>query len=158
MAASERFQQFDDIVDSSSSETITCKRWSALTKKSGNAYQSRSGTRVTDIATSTSITKSDLADRLFEQVGLSKREAKDLVDTFFAEINSALERGESVRLTGFGNFKVRDKTARPGRNPKSGVEVNIPPRRVATFHASQKLKDTLATIATEGTPVGRSGR
>ncbi|WP_426116828.1 integration host factor subunit alpha [Massilia sp. PWRC2] len=92
-------------------------------------------------ATASSLTKADLADLLFEQVGLNKREAKDLVETFFAEINSALERGESVKLTGFGNFQLRDKAPRPGRNPKTGVEVEIPARRVVTFHASQKLKE-----------------
>ncbi|MES2299932.1 MAG: integration host factor subunit alpha [Pseudomonadota bacterium] len=91
-------------------------------------------------ATSSSLTKAELADLLFEQVGLNKREAKDLVETFFGEINSALERGESVKLTGFGNFQLRDKVSRPGRNPKTGVEVQIPARRVVTFHASQKLK------------------
>lgn len=90
------------------------------------------------------LTKAELANLLFEQVGLNKREAKDLVEAFFDELNSALERGESVKLTGFGNFQLRDKVSRPGRNPKTGVEVLIPARRVVTFHASQKLKDMVA--------------
>jgi integration host factor subunit alpha len=77
---------------------------------------------------------------LFEQVGLNKREAKDMVDTFFGEIRDALERGESVKLSGFGNFQLRDKPQRPGRNPKTGEEIPISARRVVTFHASQKLK------------------
>ena len=77
---------------------------------------------------------------MFEQVGLNKREAKDMVDTFFGEIRDALERGESVKLSGFGNFQLRDKPQRPGRNPKTGEEIPISARRVVTFHASQKLK------------------
>lgn len=86
------------------------------------------------------LTKAELADLLFEKVGLNKREAKDLVDTFFEEIRTALEKGDSVKLSGFGNFQVRDKKQRPGRNPKTGEEIPISARRVVTFHASQKLK------------------
>lgn len=86
------------------------------------------------------LTKAELAELVCDQVGLNKREAKDMVDWFFDEIGHALERGDSVKLTGFGNFQLRDKVSRPGRNPKTGVEVNIPARRVVTFHASQKLK------------------
>ena len=87
-----------------------------------------------------SLTKAELAELLFEQVGLNKREAKDMVETFFDEIRNALERGESVKLSGFGNFQLRDKPQRPGRNPKTGEEIPITARRVVTFHASQKLK------------------
>jgi integration host factor subunit alpha len=86
------------------------------------------------------LTKADLAEMLFEHVGLNKREAKDMVETFFDEIRGALERGESVKLSGFGNFQLRDKPQRPGRNPKTGEEIPISARRVVTFHASQKLK------------------
>lgn len=86
------------------------------------------------------LTKAELAELLFEQVGLNKREAKDMVETFFDEICDALERGESVKLSGFGNFQLRDKSQRPGRNPKTGEEIPITARRVVTFHASQKLK------------------
>jgi integration host factor subunit alpha len=86
------------------------------------------------------LTKADLADILFEQVGLNKREAKDMVEAFFEEIRAALERGESVKLSGFGNFELRQKSERPGRNPKTGEEIPITARRVVTFHASQKLK------------------
>jgi integration host factor subunit alpha len=86
------------------------------------------------------LTKAELAELLFEQVGLNKREAKDMVDTFFDEIRQALERGESVKLSGFGNFQLRDKPQRPGRNPKTGESIPISARRVVTFHASQKLK------------------
>lgn len=86
------------------------------------------------------LTKAELADLLFEKVGLSKREAKDIVESFFEEIRLALEAGDSVKLSGFGNFQLRDKPQRPGRNPKTGQEIPIAARRVVTFHASQKLK------------------
>lgn len=86
------------------------------------------------------LTKAELAELLFEQVGLNKREAKDMVETFFNEIRKALEEGEAVKLSGFGNFQLRDKPQRPGRNPKTGEEIPITARRVVTFHASQKLK------------------
>lgn len=86
------------------------------------------------------LTKADLADLLFEKVGLNKREAKDMVETFFEEVRLSLESGDSVKLSGFGNFQLRDKPQRPGRNPKTGEEIPITARRVVTFHASQKLK------------------
>lgn len=86
------------------------------------------------------LTKADLADLLFEQVGLNKREAKDMVEAFFEEVRSSLEAGDSVKLSGFGNFELRLKSERPGRNPKTGEEIPITARRVVTFHASQKLK------------------
>ena len=86
------------------------------------------------------LTKAELAEMLFERVGLNKREAKDMVETFFEEIRDALVRGESVKLSGFGNFQLRDKPQRPGRNPKTGESIPISARRVVTFHASQKLK------------------
>jgi len=86
------------------------------------------------------LTKAELSEMLFERVGLNKREAKDMVETFFEEIRDALVRGESVKLSGFGNFQLRDKPQRPGRNPKTGEAIPISARRVVTFHASQKLK------------------
>ena len=86
------------------------------------------------------LTKAELAELLFERLGLNKRESKDMVEAFFEEIRGALERGESVKLSGFGNFQLRDKPQRPGRNPKTGEEIPISARRVVTFHASQKLK------------------
>jgi len=89
------------------------------------------------------MTKAEIADALFERLGLNKREAKDMVDGFFDEICQALERGEAVKLSGFGNFQLRDKPTRPGRNPKTGEEIAITARRVVTFHASQKLKATV---------------
>ena len=86
------------------------------------------------------LTKAEMAERLFENVGLNKREAKEFVDAFFEVVREALERGEQVKLSGFGNFQLRDKPQRPGRNPKTGEEIPISARRVVTFHASQKLK------------------
>jgi integration host factor subunit alpha len=97
------------------------------------------------------LTKAELAELLFEQVGLNKREAKDMVETFFDEIRNALERGEAVKLSGFGNFQLRDKPQRPGRNPKTGEEIPITARRVVTFHASQKLK-AMVEEANPGSP------
>jgi integration host factor subunit alpha len=93
------------------------------------------------------LTKAELAELLFEQVGLNKREAKDMVETFFDEIRNALERGNEVKLSGFGNFQLRDKPQRPGRTPKTGEEIPITARRVVTFHASQKLKGMVDDVA-----------
>ncbi len=90
------------------------------------------------------LTKAELADLLFEKVGLNKREAKDMVDAFFDELRLALEAGDPVRLSGFGNFNLRDKPQRPGRNPKTGEEALVKARRVVTFHASAKLKTIVA--------------
>lgn len=88
----------------------------------------------------TTLTKAELADILFEKVGLNKREAKDLVECFFEEICTQLALGNRVKLSGFGNFQLRDKPQRPGRNPKTGEEIPIAARRVVTFHPSPKLK------------------
>lgn len=86
------------------------------------------------------LTKADMAERLFEEFGLNKREAKDLVEMFFEEVRAALHQGQQVKLSGFGNFNLRDKKQRPGRNPKTGEEIPISARRVVTFHPGQKLK------------------
>ena len=86
------------------------------------------------------LTKAELADLLFEQLGLNKREAKDMVERFFEEVRMALEAGESVKLSGFGNFQLREKPQRPGRNPKTGDEVPIAPRRVLVFRPSHVVK------------------
>ena len=90
------------------------------------------------------VTKADLANTLFEQLGLNKREAKEFIELFFEKIRESLENGESVKLSGFGGFSVRDKLSRPGRNPKTGEEVAVTPRRVVTYKASQKVKDRIA--------------
>lgn len=90
--------------------------------------------------TDRTLTKAELAELLFDRVGFNKREAKDIVDTFFEEIRESLAGGTEVKLSGFGNFQVRDKPPRPGRNPKTGEVIPIAARRVVTFHASQKLK------------------
>ncbi len=86
------------------------------------------------------LTKADLAEALFERLGLNKREAKEFVDLFFEEIRTSLETGEQVKLSGFGNFELRDKNQRPGRNPKTGEEIPISARRVVTFRPGQKLR------------------
>lgn len=96
-----------------------------------------SDARVAEVPT---LTKAELAEMLFDQVGLNKRESKDMVEAFFDVIREALEHGDSVKLSGFGNFQLRDKPQRPGRNPKTGEIIPITARRVVTFHASQKLK------------------
>lgn len=86
------------------------------------------------------LTKAAMAEQLFFDVGLNKREAKEFVDMFFETIGQALEDGEQVKLSGFGNFDLRDKTQRPGRNPKTGEVIPVSARRVVTFKPGQKLK------------------
>src|SRR2546430_2837173 len=86
------------------------------------------------------LTKAEMAEALFNQLGLNKREARELVDLFFEEVRAALSNGEQVKLSGFGNFDLRDKNQRPGRNPKTGEEIPISARRVVTFRPGQKLK------------------
>ncbi len=86
------------------------------------------------------LTKADLADILSDTYGFNKREAKTLVDAFFEEVRATLASGEQVKLSGFGNFELRDKNPRPGRNPRTGEEVPIEARRVVTFKPGQKLR------------------
>lgn len=119
---------------------MTSFKFPELPTAQNNASGRVSGDGERDVRT---MTKAEIADALFERLGLNKREAKDMVDGFFEEICQALERGESVKLSGFGNFQLRDKPTRPGRNPKTGEEIAITARRVVTFHASQKLKATV---------------
>ena len=86
------------------------------------------------------LTKAEVAEHLFETVGLSKRDAKDMVELFFEEIRETLESGDQVKLSGFGNFDLRQKSERPGRNPKTGEDIPILARKVVTFRPGQKLK------------------
>ena len=86
------------------------------------------------------LTKAEIAEHLFDKVGLNKKDAKDMVELFFEEIRASLEAGEQVKLSGFGNFELRDKAQRPGRNPKTGEDIPISARRVVTFRPGQKLK------------------
>lgn len=95
------------------------------------------------------VTKSELSETLFKRVGVNKREARDFVEAFFERIGATLERGQAVKLSGFGGFSLRDKTPRPGRNPRTGEAVDIPARRVVTFRASQKLKRRVQNRAAE---------
>ena len=89
------------------------------------------------------LTKAQLADLLFEQIGLNKRESKDMVDAFFDLVSTSLVDGTDVKISGFGNFQIRIKAPRPGRNPRTGEAIPIDARRVVTFHASHKLKEQI---------------
>ena len=86
------------------------------------------------------LTKADIAEMLYDELGLNKRESKEIVECFFEEIRVSLESNEQVKLSGFGNFDLRNKNTRPGRNPKTGEEIPIEARRVVTFKPGQKLK------------------
>jgi integration host factor subunit alpha len=98
------------------------------------------------------LTKAQLADLLFEQIGLNKRESKDMVDAFFDLIADSLVDGQDVKISGFGNFQIRTKAPRPGRNPRTGEAIPIDARRVVTFHASQKLKEQIQDEGRASTP------
>ena len=93
---------------------------------------------------SNTITKADLANTLFDELGLNKREAKEFVELFFEKVRQALESGETVKLSGFGGFSIREKNSRPGRNPKTGEAVPVCARRGVTFRASQKVKEQVS--------------
>jgi len=93
------------------------------------------------------LTKADMADKLFEELGLNKREAKEIVEMFFEEMRGSLDNNKQVKLSGFGNFDLRDKSERPGRNPKTGEEIPITARRVVTFRPGQKLKARVEAYA-----------
>ncbi len=96
------------------------------------------------------LTKAEMAEALFRDMGLNKREARELVEMFFEELRTALANGEQVKLSGFGNFDLRDKNRRPGRNPKTGEEIPITARRVVTFRPGQKLKTRVEAYAGSG--------
>jgi len=93
------------------------------------------------------LTKADFAEKLFDELGMNKREAKEMVELFFEEIKSSLEQGQQVKISGFGKFELRDKSSRPGRNPKTGEEIPITARRVVTFRSGQKLKARVEVYA-----------
>ena len=95
------------------------------------------------------LTKAHLADLLFEHIGLNKRESKDMIDAFFDLIAASLVDGTDVKISGFGNFQLRTKAPRPGRNPRTGEVVAIDARRVVTFHASPKLKEAVQSGSPE---------
>ena len=103
-------------------------------------YQNRRITTHSEDRTVATVTKAELASLLNEKVGFKQPESKEMVQAFFEEIVAALEVGDNVKLAGFGNFTLRDKTSRPGRNPKTGEVIPVTARRVATFHASEKLR------------------
>jgi integration host factor subunit alpha len=89
------------------------------------------------------LTNAQLADLLFDQIGLNKRESKDMIDAFFDLVAANLVDGSDVKISGFGNFQIRTKAPRPGRNPRTGEAIPIQARRVVTFHASHKLKEQI---------------
>lgn len=93
------------------------------------------------------LTKAVMAERLCDELGLNKREAKEFIETFFEELRTSLQNGEGIKLSGFGNFEIRDKRERPGRNPKTGEEIPILARRVVTFKSGQKLKTRVEAYA-----------
>jgi len=93
------------------------------------------------------LTKAEMAERLFDDLGLNKREAKEMVEGFYEEIRNSLATNRQVKLSGFGNFDLRDKKQRPGRNPKTGEEIPISARRVVTFRPGQKLKARVEAYA-----------
>ena len=95
------------------------------------------------------LTKSDIVEDLNNEIGLNKREAKELVDLFFKNIKNLLSEGNEVKLSGFGNFQLRNKSPRPGRNPRTGEDVEISARRVVTFKSGQKLKESVKTLTNE---------
>ena len=95
------------------------------------------------------LTKSDIVENLNNEIGLNKREAKELVDMLFNDIKNLLSEGHEVKLSGFGNFQLRDKSSRPGRNPRTGEDVEISARRVVTFKSGQKLKESVKTLTNE---------
>ena len=98
------------------------------------------------------ITRSDIVKDLVNTVGFSQREAKQFVEAVFDEISQLLENGSSVKISNFGNFILRDKGSRPGRNPRTGEPVLITPRRVVVFHSGQKLKNRVAIYGDENSP------
>ncbi len=103
------------------------------------------------------MTKADIIESVYEKVGFSKKEAAEIVEMVFDTIKETLERGEKIKISGFGNFIVRDKKARVGRNPQTGKEIEISARRVLTFRPSQVLKNALNGIIGEVLPEGAAG-
>ena len=89
------------------------------------------------------LTKAQLAEELFDNIGLNKREAKDMVDAFFNLVVQELVDGRDVKISGFGNFQLRAKSPRPGRNPRTGAEINIPASKVVKFRPGKLLKDAI---------------
>jgi|TARA_Y100000294_G_scaffold473_1_gene442 integration host factor subunit alpha len=95
------------------------------------------------------LTKFDIVNSLNDEIGLNKREAKELVDSFFDNIKRLLSQGQEIKLSGFGNFQLKNKSSRPGRNPRTGDDVEITARRVVTFKSGQKLKESMKKLTNE---------
>ena len=105
-----------------------------------DAKKSEAGAVVIGSLETPTLTKAELAELLFDKLGLNKRESKDMVEAFFDILHDSLVKGQDVKLSGFGNFNIRRKAPRPGRNPRTGESIPIKARNVVTFHASHKLK------------------
>ena len=126
---------------------MSCSDWlPASGPGSGNKNSSKRRSEPMSMA----LTKADMAEFLFNELGLNKREARELVELFFEDLRAALASGEQIKLSGFGNFDLRDKNQRPGRNPKTGREIPITARRVVTFRPGQKLKARVEAYAGAG--------
>tara|TARA_B100001013_G_scaffold113238_1_gene65085 strand:- start:220 stop:519 length:300 start_codon:yes stop_codon:yes gene_type:complete len=95
------------------------------------------------------LTKADIVEELNDEIGLNKREAKELVDMLFNDIKDLLSEGHEVKISGFGNFQLRNKSSRPGRNPRTGEDVEITARRVVTFKSGQKLKESVKALTND---------
>jgi integration host factor subunit alpha len=98
------------------------------------------------------LTKADIGEQLFQEIGLTKREAKEIVELYFKKLAKALKNGQQVKLSGFGNYELHDKNERPGRNPKTGEEIPVSARRVVTFRSGQKLRARVEKYAGKEVP------
>lgn len=102
------------------------------------------------------LTKADIAEQLFQEIGLTKREAKEIVELYFSRLGNALRNGQQVKLSGYGNYELHDKNERPGRNPKTGEEIPVSARRVVTFRSGQKLRARVEKYAGKDVPSTQS--
>ena len=98
------------------------------------------------------LTKADISEQLFQEIGLTKREAKEIVELYFNQLAKALRSGQQVKLSGYGNYELHDKNERPGRNPKTGEEIPVSARRVVTFRSGQKLRARVEKYAGKEVP------
>jgi integration host factor subunit alpha len=98
------------------------------------------------------LTKADIAEQLFQEIGLTKREAKEIVELYFNRLGNSLQSGQQVKLSGYGNYELHDKNERPGRNPKTGEEIPVSARRVVTFRSGQKLRARVEKYAGKEVP------
>jgi integration host factor subunit alpha len=103
------------------------------------------------------LTKADIAEQLFQEIGVTKRESKEIVELYFQKLTKALQSGQQVKLSGYGNYELHDKNERPGRNPKTGQEIPVSARRVVTFRSGQKLRARVEKYAGKEGQTGHHG-